>query len=69
MPTTYESRVIAAARYRVILSGVHTRSAHDHRREGIWGGATSPFPQTNYRQMLTPSTSPSFHPARLSMTA
>ena len=76
MPTTSESRLIAAPPRVVILSGVHARSGHDDSREacpersrrGIWGGATSPFSQTNYRQMLTPSTPPSFHPARLSMT-
>ena len=68
MPTAAVTRTIAAPSRVVILSGVHARSGHDHSREGIWGGATSPFSQTNYRQMLTPSTPPSFHPARLSMT-
>ena len=67
MPTSYESRIIAAPPRVVILSGIDARSGRDNSREGIWGGATSPFSQTNYRQMLTLSTSPSFHPARLSM--
>ena len=81
MPITSESRIIAASPSVVILSGVHARSGHDDSREacpacparersrrGIWEGDTSPFSQTNYRQMLTPSTPPSFNPARLSMT-
>ncbi len=68
MPTTSESRLVATPPRVVILSGVHARSGHDDSREGIWRGATSPFSQTNYRQMLTPSTLPSLHPARLSMT-
>jgi hypothetical protein len=67
MPTTYESRLIAASP-TVILSGDHARSGQHHGREGIWGGATPSASQTHHRQMLTPSAPPSFHPARLSMT-
>jgi hypothetical protein len=68
MSTTSKSRIIAAPPRLVILSGDHAPLGRDDCREGIWGRATSPFPQTNYRRMLTPSTPPSFHPARLSMT-
>ncbi len=68
MPTAYEASTTAAPPRVVILSGFQARSGHDDCREGIWGGATSPFSQTNYRQMLTPSTLPSLRPARLSMT-
>ena len=68
MPTTSESRPIAAPPRAVILSGVQARSGHDDSREGIWGGATPPFSRTDHRQMLTPSAPPSFRPAWLSMT-
>ncbi len=68
MSTTSKSLIIAAPPRLVILSGAHARSGREDRREEIWGRATSPFPQTNYRRMLTPPTPPSFHPTRLSMT-
>jgi hypothetical protein len=64
MPSTSESRLIAAPSRVVILSGVQALSGHDDSREESGKGATLPFSQTNYRQMLTPSTPPSFHPAR-----
>ena len=64
MPTTHESQLMAVPRNTVILSGDHFHTATSVCQQGIRGGATPSAPQTNYRQMLTPSAPPSFHPAR-----